>query len=76
MRVRQTLMLLLGIAATVTACRNNQSDQNIAIGDNMPANADIDVLPPDESSDTPPNELANGADNADVADLNNSGNPY
>jgi hypothetical protein len=76
MRATRLMMLLIGTAAAVTACRNNQSDQNIAIGDNMPANADIDVLPPDESSETPPNELANGADNADVADLNNSGNAY
>jgi hypothetical protein len=76
MRASRLTMLLIGIASAVTGCRNNQAEQNIAISDNMPANADIDVLPPDESSETPPNELANGTDNADVADLNNSGNAY
>ena len=38
----------------------------------LPANADIETLPPDESSATPSNELANGYDNPDVNDLGNS----
>jgi hypothetical protein len=39
----------------------------------MPANADIEALPPDESSGTPTNELASGEDNPDVnATVNNS----
>ena len=33
---------------------------------------DIEALPPDESIDTSSNELINGADNADVSDLNSS----
>jgi hypothetical protein len=36
------------------------------------ANADIETLPPDESSTTPSNQLQNGFDNPDVNDLGNS----
>ncbi len=57
----------------LAACEKTQSDQNIAV-DNIAANADVEALPPDESSATPSNELANGADNPDVTDLNASAN--
>ena len=66
-----TAALLL---SSLAACQN-QSEQNIAI-DNTAANADIETLPPDESSETPSNELVNGADNADVGDLDASANSY
>jgi hypothetical protein len=42
----------------------------------MPANADIEELPPDESSGTSSNELETGEDNPDVNDLNASANSY
>jgi hypothetical protein len=76
MRVLTLTVLLIGVAAAVPACKQNQADQNIAITNNIPDNADIEALPPDESSETPANELATGADNADVSDLNTANNTY
>ena len=54
-----------------------QNNQDIAIDENaavglFPANADIETLPPDESSITSNGELAEGDDNPDVNDLGNS----
>jgi hypothetical protein len=60
-------LLLGGAAVAIAACQKNQSDQNIAI-DNIAANADVEALPPSESSETPSNELING-DNPVVNDL-------
>ena len=75
MRSLRKLVVLGGASLAIVACQKNQSDQNIAI-DNVAANADIETLPPDESSETPSNELINGSDNADVGDLNASSNSY
>ncbi len=61
-------VLVVSLAAT-GGCAKNQADQNIAM-QNSTAPAEIEALPPDESSATPSNELANGADNADVTELN------
>ena len=72
MRAITKLLVVGGALAALTACKE-QSDQNIAV-DNIAANADVEALPPDESSGTPSNELVNGADNADVGDLNASSN--
>ena len=71
-------VLLLGGAALAAAGCNSQQqeDQNIVITNEIPANADIEALPPDESSGTTTNELENGADNPDVNDLNASSNSY
>ena len=74
MRKTTKLLVLGGAVLAVAACKE-QSDQNIAV-DNIAANADVEALPPDESSETPSNELINGADNADVGDLNASSNSY
>lgn len=41
---------LLAVAALATACRQDASDQNIIIDNNVAANADIELVPPDESS--------------------------
>ena len=76
MRALGMTVLLIGVAAAVPACKKNASDQNIAVSNNILANADIETLPPDESSETPSNELANGADDADVTDLNAANNAY
>lgn len=76
MRALGMTVLLIGVAAAVPACKKNQSEQNIAITNTIPDNADIEALPPDESSETPTNELAGGADNADVSDLNTANNNY
>lgn len=73
-----TIVLMAGAAAlALSACNKKQApapDQNtISMEDDLmnggtPDNADIETLPPDESSGTPSNELANGADNPDVND--------
>jgi hypothetical protein len=76
MRVTGLTVLLIGAAAALPACQKNQPDQNMSITDNIPANADIEALPPDESSETTTNELAGGSDNADVTDLNAANNTY
>jgi uncharacterized membrane protein YebE (DUF533 family) len=70
----KTLLIAMG-ALAMAACQKTQSEQNIAI-DNLAANADVEALPPDESSETPSNELVNGADNPEVNDLNASSNSY
>lgn len=71
MRAGVMTLLLAGTALTV-ACQKKQADQNIVITNNIPADADIETLPPDESSETPSNELATGTDNADVNDIDNN----
>lgn len=73
--VRKTLAAVLLIGA-LAACRKEPSDQNIVVDSGIPANADIETLPPDESTSTPSNELVNGDDNPDVNDLNASSNQY
>ena len=75
MRAASAILILALPALALGACQKKAStDQNIAIDqpvDNeMLANADIEALPPDESSGTSTNELENGTDNPDVTDLN------
>ena len=71
------VLLIGGVALAAAACnRQQQGDQNIVITNEIPANADIEALPPDESSVTTANELANGDDNPDFNDLNASSNAY
>ena len=70
-----TKLVVVGGAVLALAACKNQSAENIAI-DNIAANADVETLPPDESSETTSNELANGSDNADVGDLNASANSF
>jgi uncharacterized lipoprotein len=68
---------LLGLAAChkeQQAQAQNQDmtpDQGVA-ENQLPANADIETLPADESSATPSNQLQNGADNPDVNSLANT----
>ena len=66
-------------AAALAACHKAQPQQNQAmtIDDNvvaseLPDNADIETLPPDESSVTSNGELVKGDDNPDVNELGNS----
>ena len=60
------------------ACHKSQDrqaqDQPMAIDEGVPqnhiaGNAEIETLPPDESSTTPSNQLQNGFDNPDVNDI-------
>jgi hypothetical protein len=71
--VKRSFILTLLLVA---ACQQQPQDQNIVITNEIPANADVEALPPDESSGTPSDQLANGEDNADVSDLNASDNSY
>ena len=69
------LALALG-ATALAACHKAQPEQNQSIDENLaasglPANADIETLPADESSTTPSNQLQNGFDNPDVNSLGN-----
>jgi len=59
------------------AAQNQAANQDIEIEGNLatgsiPDNAQIETLPPDESSTTPSNQLQTGYDNPDVNDLGNS----
>ena len=77
MRALRLVLIALALAAPVAACRKKAPpapDQNAAMDINSASPNDIEALPPDESSETSSNELVNGADNADVNDLNASGN--
>jgi hypothetical protein len=76
MRATRLVLIALALAAPLGACRKSEPapEQNAAIDINMVSPNDIEALPPDESVDTSSNELINGADNADVSDLNGSAN--
>jgi hypothetical protein len=76
MRPGLTTLLLVGAALSVAACQKKAADQTVARDNNLAANADIEALPPDESSETPSNELVNGTDNPEVNDLNSSNSSY
>jgi hypothetical protein len=67
---------VLVVAILALAACSDRSAENVAIDINNASPSEIEALPPDESSETPTNELANGADNADVSDLNASDNAY
>lgn len=71
--VTKAVILLIGTSA-LAACSPDASEQNIMVDNNVAVNADIEALPPDESSATPSDELANGAieDNAATDNLTNS----
>lgn len=55
---------------TAAANQAMSIDDNLTTGD-LPANAEIETLPPDESSETTNGELSKGDDNPDVNDLGN-----
>jgi hypothetical protein len=80
MRARNMILLLAIPPLALGACKKNQKpqDENIAIDQPVTnetlANADVEMLPPDESSTDSSNELATGTDNLDVNDVNASGN--
>ena len=51
--------------------QNNAIDQDL-LNSGIPANADVETLPPDESTETPSNELVNGADDTDTNGATNN----
>ena len=81
MRNAAKIMILAFGAPALAACHKPPTTQaenqdmsvegNLAY-DQLPANADIETLPPDESSETSNGELSAGQDNPDVNDLGNS----
>jgi hypothetical protein len=78
--MRGALKLLIFTAA-LAACHRQQPqaaqnqdmsvDENLAAGQ-LPPNAEIETLPPDESSVTSNGELVEGEDNPDVNSVGNS----
>lgn len=80
MRTRLVMLVLAASTAGLAACNKADQpgqEQNIVIDDgNIPANADIEELPADESSGTPTNELVNGDDTSGLGEANASSNSY
>ena len=79
MRAALKLLMIAGLMAGA-ACHKQEkaSEQNVSIdtSGNIPEGADIETLPPDESSGDSANELEAGEDNPDVNDVNASANSY
>ena len=61
MQSARKLIAPLFSVVLLTACEQ-QSDQNIMIDNNVVSSADVEAVPPDESSATPTDELVNGLD--------------
>lgn len=73
-----TALIVSGGLALAGCHKQAQQQNNVAMADEVsngtiPANADIETLPADESSETPSNQLANGMDNPDVNDVTTNG---
>ena len=66
MQSARKLIAPLFSALLIAACEQ-QSDQNIMIDNNVVRIADVEAVPPDESSATPADELANGVDENEAA---------
>jgi hypothetical protein len=79
MRNAARILIAVLVLAAITGCNKPQVDRNqdMTIDENvaaggLPANADIETLPADESSTTPSNQLQNGYDNPEVNELGNA----
>jgi hypothetical protein len=79
--VPKILVLIIGVTGLAACHKQSQqmaeANQDMSIDDNLtqgqlPANAEIETLPPDESDQTSNGELSKGDDNPDVNDLGNS----
>ena len=78
MKIAGTMFALALGAEALAACNKSKPpqneamtiDENLASGE-LPANADIETLPPDESSVDSNGELAAGEDNPDVNEIGN-----
>ena len=76
------ILILACAAIAITACSKKapqQTDENQLMSPDanlssgqIPPNAQIETLPPDESSEATNGELSTGDDNPDVNDLGNS----
>jgi hypothetical protein len=68
--------LIVSLAA-LAGCGNKDEqpiEQNALVGGNIPADADIEALPADESSATSSEELINGVDEPTVNETGELGN--
>lgn len=83
--MRNAARVLIACATALAACsgqhKQQAQNQDITIEDNLatgeiPPGAEIETLPPDESSDTSSGELAKGDDNPDVNDVGASSNSH
>jgi ABC-type uncharacterized transport system auxiliary subunit len=80
MRAALSMLLLTAAALVLPACgkkQNQAENQDMSVEGNLaygqlPANAQIETLPPDESSGTSSGELNADEDNPDVNNLGNS----
>lgn len=55
----ERLTLIALCAAGLASCGEQGGDQNILIATNVPADAEVETLPPDDSSGTPADQLGN-----------------
>ena len=62
-------LALIGVLAALAACANEPDDRNIAVANEVPPDAEVEVLPPDESVITPSDELRAGAQDPHVNEL-------
>ena len=79
--MRALPMMLAGAALTLSSCQRQEAQNQAAnedmsvesnlAGGQLPPNAQIETLPPDESSGSS-GELNSGEDNPDVNDLSNA----
>ena len=67
------LVAVTAAIAAIAGCARDQSDQNIVV-DNNTAVADVEMLPPDESSATPTDQLENGTVETQTATNETSAN--
>ena len=71
------MLAVLSLGA-LAACGNGAEEQpveqNALVGGNIPANADIEALPADESSTTSSEELINGVDEPNANETGELGN--
>jgi hypothetical protein len=70
----KTLLVLSLGALAACGSKEEQREQNFAIDTNVPADADLEALPADESSATSSGELVNGATDPVANELGNETN--
>ena len=68
-------IVLALVGAALGACSEQaKPDQNVLIDTNIPADAEFEALPPDESSGMTADELSNSGDSGDSGNVGDLGN--
>ena len=62
-------LALIAVLAALAACGNENDKGNLAVANEVPPDAELEALPPDESVITPSDELAAGAQDPHVNEL-------